>query len=128
LAPRFKLRNYCQDLEKLPVSSTGPVRPPYVGRSDRCLRAGLTGGACRRSDRLSPSPSLFFVGSRVSLLGKACFGFPLVSTPSWTWRTCRRQDQPLSKGQGRFDRDISLPQTQSNRSFIFTLAMFSTLL
>ncbi len=65
-------------------------------------RAGLTAGMWAVRPAGSESESVF-VESRVSLLGKACFVFPLVSIPSWTWRrACRGQDQPLFKGQGRF--------------------------
>ncbi len=92
------------------------VRPPIQGRSDRRCVAGLTGRS--ESDCVSS-------GLEISLLEKACFGFPLVSTPSWTWRrACRGQDQPLYKGHGRFIVKINL---QSINQIVFHIA-FSFLL
>ncbi len=112
LAARFEIRNYCQDLKWLPVFSRRLVWPPCCGWSDRCLRAGLTGGVWPVWQAESETDSIF-VGSRVFLLGKAYFGFPLVSTPNWTWwSSCRRQDQLLFKGQGRFNWGYNLLSNQ----------------
>ena len=50
-----------------------------MGRSDRGLRAGLTGGMWPVRPAESELESVF-IGSWVSSLGKVCFRFPLVST------------------------------------------------
>ena len=97
----------CRYLGKSQVSSIGPVWQPCIGWSNRCLRAGLTGRMWPVRPAESETDSIF-VGSRDSLLGKACFEFRLNSILSWTWRrTGRRQDQHLFKGQGRFYLSLS---------------------
>jgi hypothetical protein len=88
----------CQSLESDGFPSQGWSDRMYVcGQSDRGLNSGLTVGMWL----VRPSgsePESVFVGSRVSLLEKACFGFSLVCIPSWTWmRAYRGQDQPLFK-------------------------------
>ncbi len=112
---------------KCRVFFTGPVRPQVCRRSDRLIRpvwpankAGLTTGIWSVKPSRSESKSVF-VGSWVSLLGNACFGFALVSIPSWMWRrVCRGKNQPLFKDKAG---SIVIPQTNNILESFFLLSL-----
>jgi hypothetical protein len=90
LAHRIKLKKNCKDLGESPGFLHRAGLTVVWWWSDHCLRAGLTGGMWPVG--LAESETKYvFIGSWVSLLARLCFGFPLVSIPSWMWRRTRRR-------------------------------------
>jgi hypothetical protein len=110
LARRLELSKNCQDLES--------HRRVWAGQT---VAWGLVWpAACGRSDRQSPSSSLFSSGLGFPCSGRHVSGFLWFLPSSWTWRrACRGQDQPLYKGQGRFNCIHNLQSTHKPIESLF---------